>query len=84
MSSAAPQYEVGAVVLGFVGLVATWRRKSAAHKYAYEPLLIIHSAATTDENAHTPAQTVEINSRVGLLALRQAIDEALTLPEAAQ
>lgn len=37
----------------------------------------------TDEGAHTPAQSVTINSRAGLLALREVIDEALRLPEPA-
>ena len=41
--------------------------------------MIITSCADTDEGVHTPAQSVTINSRAGLLALREVIDEALAV-----
>lgn len=49
---------------------------------AWEPSVCITSSADTDEGAHTPAQSVTINSRAGLLALREVIDEALRQPDA--
>lgn len=82
MSSAAVQFEVGAVVLGYVGLVASWRRPAtAAHKH-YTPMLTIQSCSSTDDGVHTPAESVTLLTREAMLALRQAIDEALKEPEA--
>ena len=81
MSSATPLFEVGAVVLGYVGTVATWRRPATTEeKIRRDPMLIVHTCADTDEGVHTPAQSVTINSRAGLIALRAAIDEALKEP----
>ena len=76
MSSATSLYEVGAVVLGYVGTVASWRRPSASNKNRW-PMLVITVCDATDEGVHTPAASVSINNREGLLALRSAIDEAL-------
>jgi hypothetical protein len=75
-------FEVGAVALGHVGLVASWRRptQKATASRGYGPLLVVQSCASTDEGAHEPAQSVTVNSREGLLALRSAIDEALKEP----
>lgn len=80
MSSATPMFEVGAVVLGYVGLTASWRRYTATTAQtssSRQPMLIVSSAASTDDGAHEPAQSVTINSVEGLLALRAAIDAAL-------
>ncbi len=70
---------VGAKALAFHGLIASWRRPNPADSRAphWEPSFIIQSAASTDEGIHEPAQTVTLNSRASLLALREAIDEAL-------
>lgn len=81
MSSASSMWEVGAVVLGYVGTVASWRRPTPEHRTRYQPQLIVQSCADTDEGVHTPAASVCINSRDGLLALRAAIDEALKEPQ---
>lgn len=72
-------YEVGAVVLGYVGAVASWRRLSPTHQSAHRTglMVTITVAASTDEGAHEPAQSISLNNRVALLALRSAIDEAL-------
>ena len=82
MSSATTLFEVGAVVLGYIGLVASWRRttqKAMASRHG--PMLVVQCVATsTDEGAHEPAQSITVNSREGLLALRSAIDEALKEP----
>lgn len=82
--SAAIQYEVGAEVLGLLGIVASWRRMSAewiekqpAGCKVPPPLLTISACAETDENGYTPASSVTITTREGLIALRKAVDEAL-------
>jgi hypothetical protein len=82
MSSASSMFEVGAACLGYIGLVATWRRSAPpAHATIapsrVAPQLIIQSCATTDDGAYEPAQSITIGSKEGLLALRAAIDEAL-------
>lgn len=78
-TSATPTYEVGAVVLGYVGLTAAWRRYAPGHgrRGTYGLSLCITEASSIDEGTHAPAQSITITSREGLLALRGAIDEAL-------
>lgn len=78
MSSATTTFEIGARALGFYGLMASYRRRRDGK---WEPSVCITSCADTDEGVHTPAQSVTINSRAGLLALREVIDEALLIPE---
>lgn len=81
MSTGKQMLEVGAVALGCVDLVASWRRpvdKSIAGRY--QPMLVIQACGNTDDGVHTPACSVTINSRHALLALRSAIDEALKEP----
>lgn len=77
MSSATPIYEVGAVALGYVGTVASWRRPSAAHPRANGPMLIIQSCDSTDEGVYQPAACITLTTREAMLALKAAIDEAL-------
>lgn len=77
MSTASPMWEVGSVVLGYVGIVASWRRATAQYANRYQPMLVIQTTASTDEGVHEPAASVTILSREGLIALRSAIDEAL-------
>lgn len=77
MSSASSMFDVGAVVLGYAGIVASWKRPTGQYAKSYHPQLIVQSCASTDDGVHEPAQSVTINSREGLLALRAAIDEAL-------
>lgn len=79
MSSATPIYEVGAVVLGYVGITASWRRYAPGKERigAEGPMLCITEVASTDEGTHVPAQSITLCSRHALLALRSAIDEAL-------
>lgn len=77
MTSASSHWEVGAVVLGYVGNVASWRRPKGDQAKRYGPTLVIQVGAETDDGAHSPAQSVTITSREGLIALRAAIDEAL-------
>ncbi len=83
MSSASAIYEVGAVVLGYVGITASWRRYAPdqAVRGRGGQMLCITQPAATDEGVHEPAQSITIYSREGLLALRSAIDEALKEPQ---
>lgn len=78
-NSATPTFQIGARALGYYGLMASYRRRSDGK---WEPSVCITSSSDTDEGAHTPAQSVTINSRAGLLALREVIDEALRQPDA--
>lgn len=73
-------FDVGAEVLGYVGLVASWRRPTLEYKQRYQPVLVIMAASNTDEGAHTPAESITITDRDALIALRKAIDEALKDP----
>jgi hypothetical protein len=81
MNAAPHCFEVGAVALGYVGVVASWRRPTAEYKNRFSPQLIVQTCASTDDGAHEPAQSVCINSKEGLLALRSAIEEALKEPQ---
>ena len=80
MSSAAPQFEIGAVVLGYVGTVASWRRPTLKSN-RFGPMLTIQTCSSADDGLHTPAASVTISNREAMLALRQAIDEALKEPQ---
>lgn len=79
MTSAYDQFEVGSKVLGYVGFSASWRRMAQGYELRNkkQPMLVISTCASTDEGVHEPAASITINNRVGLLALREAIDEAL-------
>lgn len=79
MTSATSMFEVGAVVLGYVGNVASWRRPApGAEKLGVDyRAVIVATSSSTDEGVHEPATSVSIRGRVALLALRAAIDEAL-------
>lgn len=80
--SATTMFEVGSAVLGHVGLMASWRRATDKHNaLRYGPMLLIQSSGGAEDGAYTPAQSVTITSREGLLALRDAIDEALKEPK---
>lgn len=70
---------VGAKPLACHGLIASWRRSNPAHPNAphWDPIFLIQSAAATGDGVHEPAQTVSLSTRESLLALREAIDEAL-------
>lgn len=85
--NAAPMFLTGAVVLGYVGNVASWRRLNPAHPGVKGgtdwTMLTIHSASATDTGAHTPAESVTVSGREALLALRSAVDEALKYEAAA-
>ena len=74
MSSASVDYEIGAKALGYYGLTATWRKRVDGR---LSPIVNITAAASTDDGVFEPAQSVTINSREGLIALREVIDEAL-------
>lgn len=79
MSSATLIFDTGARALGYYGLMASWRRDVTGKKWS--PCVCITQAASTDEGVHEPAQSVTIQSREGLLALRDVIDEALKVSD---
>ena len=72
-------FEFGAVCLGAVGNTASWRRERAdvAAPGRCPPMVVIQTASTSDEGAHVPAESVTVGGLDSLLALREAIDEAL-------
>ena len=72
-------FETGALTIGYVGSVASWRRTPPSGRAGMrrEPMLIISFCADIDEGVYTPATSIVINTVVGLRALRAAIDEAL-------
>ena len=86
MSAAAqdkPMFEIGAVVLGYVGQVASWRRPNMAYphgdmkRYVNYAQVVIQVSSSADDGVHTPAESVSVSGREALLALRAAVDEAL-------
>lgn len=79
MSTTESHFIVGSKVLAYYGIVATWRRNNPGTPPLHRrgPSMIIQSCASTDEGVHEPAQSISINTRQGLLDLRDAIDEAL-------
>lgn len=74
--------ERGAVVLGAVGLVASWQRPARRAPINWQPMLIIMASDSTDDGVHTPAASVTLSGTDKLIALRSAIDEALKEPTA--
>jgi hypothetical protein len=70
-------FEFDAICLGAVGLTAAWRRHKVDVKRRYGPMLIISQCCTVDEGVCLPASDVTVTTVQGLLALREAIDEAL-------
>ena len=70
-------FEFDSVCLGAVGITAAWRRHKVDVKNRYAPMLIISQCGSVDEGVHVPAADVTVTTVQGLLALRNAIDEAL-------
>lgn len=77
MSSASTLYTVGAEVLGYVGLTASWRRPAQADSKNLYPRVVISEAANADEGIYSPAQAVTISDAVGIAALRDVCTMAL-------
>lgn len=70
-------YEFDAVCLGTYGITAAWRRHKKDAERRYGPTLTITQGSTTDDGVFSPACDITIATKEGLLALRNAIDEAL-------
>ncbi len=72
-------FEFGAVCMGAVGSTASWRRERAAidRPGRWPPMVVVQTCSATDEGSFTPAESVTIGGHESLLALREAIDEAL-------
>lgn len=77
MNAAPTMFDIGAIPLGYVGNVASWRRPVAAQAERWQPMVIIQICSDTDENGHTPASCVTVQGRYSLLALREAVNKAL-------
>ena len=73
------QFEMGAMCLNPLGLVANWWRTSASTdpKYRRQPQITILESAVADEHVYYPAASITVQGRGALLALRAVIDEAL-------
>ena len=81
MSSVKSELQAGAVVLGQVGAVASWRRaNNQVAGMVYRPMVVIQCASEEGLAGHTPAASMAVIGRDELLALRSAIDEALKEP----
>lgn len=78
MSSSSNVFSVGSVVLGHIGVTASWRRPNNWDQRGRYPAgLVITSSGEVEEGAYIPPASISIFSREGLMALRDAIDEAL-------
>ena len=66
----------GAVVLGAVGLVASWQRVGL-QRTGVNISLVITACSTSDDGVHTPAESVTLYGSDKLVALREAINAAL-------
>ncbi len=64
--------EHGAVCLGQPKLVAQWNRGGK-----WEPVIYIQYAADVYEGVYVPAASIPICGRTALIALREAINQAL-------
>ena len=76
-----PVFLYGAVPLGARGLVVSWQRVNPAANVQvgrYGPAIVIMRCESADEGVHTPAASIDIYTRESLLALRDAIDQALS------
>ena len=63
---------IGSKVIAGYGTVATWRVAASG------PSMIIMTCSDSINGVFVPATSVDVVGRSGLLALREAIDEALT------
>lgn len=72
-------FEFDATCLGAYGLTATWRRhnKDVPKPRRWQPTLLIKAASVVENGAYIPANDISISTAQGLLALRDAIDQAL-------
>lgn len=70
-------YEFDVVCLGTYGITAAWRRHKEDAERRYMPALTITQCSATDDGVFVPACDITITTTAGLIALRNAIDEAL-------
>lgn len=71
-------FEFGAECLGAYGMVAAWRRPIADTSGRFLPSVIVSQASTAEDGVYVPAAEVTVTGTEALLALRKAVDEALT------
>ena len=70
-------FEFDAVCLGTVGMTAAWRRAKVDLSKRYVPMLVISQSCSSDDGVFMPASDVTVATIAGLVALRDAINEAL-------
>ena len=69
--------EKGASVVGYPGLVASWQRYRTEAKIKYQPYLVLMTSGGVGESTYEPPQSISVNGKEALIALRDAVDEAL-------
>ena len=73
-------FEIGSVCLGAVGNTASWRRAHADvdRPGRFPPMVVVQTCSSrADDGGFVPAESVTIDGHEALLALREAVDEAL-------
>lgn len=70
--------EKGAIVLQYAGQVASWQRTNPEDgELLWQPMVVIQFSGGTGDGWHEPPQTIRLSGKEALLALKQAIDEAI-------
>ena len=80
----APVFKHGAAPISSYGIVASWRAECPSGRPGispWPPVMVIHSCSTSEDGVFVPAADVSIYGRGSLLKLRDAIDQALALPD---
>ena len=69
--------EKGASVVGYPSLVASWQRYRTEAKIKHQPYLILMTSGGVGESSYEPPQSVSVSGKEALIALRDAVNEAL-------
>jgi hypothetical protein len=67
--------------LGYADLFAVISVPSDDHPRSTSPVLTLFHLASTDEQAHTPAQSIELYGKAALVALRDSLLAAFPIEE---
>lgn len=70
--------EMGAIVLQYVGQVAAWHRTNPeTGELRWQPMVVIQCCGGNGDHGYEPPQSISLSGKEALLALKQAIDEAI-------
>ena len=69
--------ERGAEILGYVGVVASWQRYTQDVKPRYQPYVVLQSIGGMGDAGFEPAQSITIQNKEALIALKKVVEEAL-------